>query len=110
MPRKDDPVTMTTLRSFNAAMSAHLGMPQEVDDEVTEMYLALTGAVASEIVRPAAPFAGLFAGWLVGSGKAESLEDAAVMVAEAMRSVEFERPAEGEGPAENEGPAGGEGR
>lgn len=110
MPRKDDPVTMATLRSFNAAMSAHLGMPQEVDDEVTEMYLALTGAVASEIVRPAAPFAGLFAGWLVGSGKAESLEDAAVMVAEAMRSVEFERPAEGEGPAENEGPAAGEER
>lgn len=91
MPKKDDPATMATLRAFNAAMSAHLGLPQEVDDEVTDVFLALTGAVANDVVRPAAPFAGLFAGWLVGSGHAASFEEAALAVSRAMREVEFDR-------------------
>ncbi|UYG17143.1 DUF6457 domain-containing protein [Brachybacterium huguangmaarense] len=93
MPTKDDPRMLATLRSFNRAMGAQLGMPQEVDEDVTEMYLALTGAAANEIVRPAAPFSALFAGWLYGSGRADSLEEAAAMVGEALRTVEVERPA-----------------
>lgn len=75
------------LTAWNSAMSQELGLPQPVDEDVTEVFLALTGAAAREVVRPAAPFSALFAGWLYGSGRADSLEEAAQMVGETLRRL-----------------------
>lgn len=94
-PRKDDPQMLATLYAWNRAMSQELGMEQDVDEDVTDMYLALTGAAASEVVRPAAPFAAMFAGWLYGSGHADSLEEAAVEVRRALRETAPEQDADG---------------
>lgn len=86
---------LAALEAFNARMSERLGMPQSVDQDVTEVFLALTGAAAHDVVRPAAPFASLFAGWLYGSGRADSLEEAAMMVGETLREVAPELQAAG---------------
>lgn len=76
---------LATLTAWNRRMSEDLGLPQAVDEDVTEVFLALTGAAAREVVRPAAPFSALYAGYLFGAGRAESLEEAAAMVGEALR-------------------------
>lgn len=78
---------LATLTAWNHAMGRHLGMDQEVDEDVTDVFLALTGAAAREVVRPAAPFAAMFAGWLYGTGRVESLEEAAQVVGEALRAT-----------------------
>lgn len=81
---------LETLRAWNLAMGRRLGMEDDVDEDVTDTFLALTGAAAHEVVRPAAPFAAMFAGWLYGSGRADSLEEAAMIVGQALRELAAE--------------------
>lgn len=78
---------LATLYAWNRAMGEEIGLPQTIDEDVTDVYLALTDAAAHDVVRPAAPFSALFAGWLYGTGRADSLEEAAGMVGETMRSL-----------------------
>lgn len=86
MAPSDDPRMLATLYAWNREMGARLGLPEPVDEDLTDVFLALTGAAAHEVVRPAAPFAAMFAGWLCGSGRAETLEEAAAMVGEELRA------------------------
>ncbi|MBV7432538.1 DUF6457 domain-containing protein [Dermabacteraceae bacterium P13115] len=85
MARKDDPRVIATLNEWATAVSQDLEMEQVFDEDSVGMYLALTGAAAVEVVRPAAPFVALFAGYLYGAGRADSLEEAADLAAQAMR-------------------------
>ncbi len=85
MTRHDDPNTMDTLHAWAKRVGNDLGVADPVDGEVLDAVLALAGASAAEVVRPAAPVATLFAGVLYGSGRASSLVEACDMAARAMR-------------------------
>lgn len=95
-----------TLTAWNREMSIRLGMPEPVDEDLTDAFLALTGAAAHEVVRPAAPFAAMFAGWLYGSGRADSLEEAAAMVGEELRALGSAETPTAPGTATTEGASG----
>lgn len=83
-PRKDDPQMLAHLQDYIDAMGDVLGLPDDMVEDSMDPVLALTGVAARDVVRPAAPFAAMFAGWLVGAGRADSLLEALVMVREAL--------------------------
>ena len=90
MPKKDDPKVIAELNRWAAEVSHKLDMPQKFDEDTVNVGLALTGQAAVEIVRPAAPFAALFAGYLYGAGKAGSLEEAMEMIVQLIREEKGE--------------------
>lgn len=94
MVRRDDPATMAELQAFIDSLTAEVdGMPA-IDDEARDRILGVTGVTAHGIVRPAGPIASLLIGYLVGTGRAASWQDAADTVRAAVRARMDEHPAD----------------
>lgn len=64
------------LQAFIDHISNSVGFTPEFTESDRDAMLGLTGVAAHTVVRPAAPFASLAVGYLVGSGKAASWAEA----------------------------------
>ncbi len=68
-PRKDDPEMIAELQKYIDALAAEAKFAPEFTTDDRDTMLGLTGVAAHNVVRPAAPFASLAVGYLVGAGK-----------------------------------------
>lgn len=80
--KADEAPMLAELDQYIAAACQELEVSPDFAAADRDDMLKLTGIAAHNLVRPAAPFSALLAGYLVGSGKADSWQSALGQVRE----------------------------
>lgn len=73
--KKDDPEMIAALFEYIDALDQEAHFTPAFSEQERQKMLGLTGVAAHTVVRPAAPFAALAVGYLVGSGRVKSWEE-----------------------------------